>query len=517
MRQSWKAGACAALLAGAAFLSLGAEEPPHFATGAKPVDPALYARLPKVRRHRAWLPRSVDLSDRFPMPGRQGLESDCVEWATVYAARSFLMSADIGHRPIQSEELASPAYVYNRLRPAGSSCSVSTQMVDALNLLKNEGVVSVADFPDEPGKCASPAPEGLRIKAASLKISEWRAVDRETPQDWRTPLILDDVKGSLARGVPVVFAMPITKDYERWHGDGVFHQAERIGDNWHAMALVGYDEDRQAFRLINSWGPNWGDHGYAWIDYATFQALAGEAYALEPASKQAPMVAPPSPALPPLDQLRVLAASMPCASAAVREENGHAVIDGFGGLQDSLDETMAAASKIDARAEWRVAFHPWPQCEAELTLSGALRASPVKLWVDRPDGGPMSGDPVALRGGDRFGVTAETSAARPYLDIIYLQADGSAVELYRGQPGGDGKSPRRTDIGVGGPRQVRFEVAPPYGDEILIAIAADRPLFGPDLAIHGTERQFLTTLRARLVAQPGAGVSAAVLRLRTSA
>ena len=130
--------------------------------------------------------------------------------------------------------------------------------------------------------------EALRAKAASLRIAEWRAVDRETPQDWRTPLILDDVKGSLARGVPVVFAMPITKDYERWHGDGVFRQAERIGDNWHAMALVGYDEDRQAFRLINSWGPNWGDHGYAWIDYATFKTV--EAYHLRDVVKD--IVAP---------------------------------------------------------------------------------------------------------------------------------------------------------------------------------------------------------------------------------
>ena len=36
------------------------------------------------------------------------------------------------------------------------------------------------------------------------------------------------------------------------------------------MVLVGYDDSQNAFKLINSWGTEWGEEGYAWVDYDYF-------------------------------------------------------------------------------------------------------------------------------------------------------------------------------------------------------------------------------------------------------
>jgi C1A family cysteine protease len=36
------------------------------------------------------------------------------------------------------------------------------------------------------------------------------------------------------------------------------------------MVLVGYDDDRKAFRVQNSWGTGWGDQGRVWLAYDTF-------------------------------------------------------------------------------------------------------------------------------------------------------------------------------------------------------------------------------------------------------
>jgi hypothetical protein len=36
------------------------------------------------------------------------------------------------------------------------------------------------------------------------------------------------------------------------------------------MVLVGYDDNRQAFRVRNSWGSDWGDNGSIWIGYNFF-------------------------------------------------------------------------------------------------------------------------------------------------------------------------------------------------------------------------------------------------------
>ena len=279
--------------------------------------------------------------------------------------------------------------------------------------------------------------------------------------------------------------------------------------------LVGYDETRQAFRLINSWGQAWGDHGYSWIDYATFQRMAGEAYAMEPsAAARVPRIGVQSNA-PPIDRVRMIAAGLPCAEVVVREEAGHPIVEGFAGAGEAVDSARAAVLAIDPGAQWRVASHPWPQCEAETTLSAQLHDTKVTLAAVTEAGGARGGDPVVLKEGERFGIVADAPADKPYLEIIYLQADGSAVELYRGEPVPGAGGMGHVALGVSGSRQARFEVQAPLGDEILIALASAQPLFGPELKSDVTERQFLTALRAHLVAAPRGSVSSAVLRLKS--
>lgn len=490
------------------------DEAPVFMTGAEPISETDYAALPKQRRFRAWLPKKVDLSPSYPPPGTQGPQPNCVAWATTYAARSFLYGKDLGRQPTHANEQMSPAYVYNRLRPPGSPCNSTIRIVDALNLLQSEGVVTLADFPDDLSKCAIPAPVALRDKAGQMKLAYWRAIDRETPNDWRTPVVLDDIKGALARGAPVIFAMPATRDFMALKGDAVFTRDVREMRNYHAMALVGYDEDRQAVRLMNSWGRGWGDGGYAWVAYDTFKLLAGEAYALD-APPPAVKPAAPAPVQTPQQAFDALAAKLPCGAVTVGRSGGRPTISGFAGSQGDIDALRAAAIAVDPRTVWQVAHHPWPQCEAELTLAQALKVGGVSIAAQTEQGQPRNGDPVSMKAGDRFGVVAEASAARPYLSIIYLQADGSAVELYRGKPEPDARQRRSVGIGTGGPTQVRFEVAPPFGDEIMIAIASAQPLFGAELDSYATERQFLTGLRAKLARTAPGSVSAAVLRLRT--
>jgi Papain family cysteine protease len=45
------------------------------------------------------------------------------------------------------------------------------------------------------------------------------------------------------------------------------------GSAGHVVLVIGYNEDKQMFRIKNSWGPNWADHGYAWMSY---QFVAGQ-------------------------------------------------------------------------------------------------------------------------------------------------------------------------------------------------------------------------------------------------
>ena len=497
---------------------------------ATPLDHAAYAALKKVRHHRAWLPVSVDLTARFPKPGDQLYQGACTAWATGYAARSFLSSAELGRAPQSPDEIVSPEYIYNRIRPGGlQTCMTAGKVTDALDLLTNEGAATLADFPYSMTACHQAPPDAMKTTAARWRIRAWRAVDHETPDDWRTPINLDDVKGQLAQGLPVIFTMPVPDDFYKKTGDAIYKYTPTGSEvaKLHAMALVGYDDDRQAIRLINSWGPDWGDHGYAWIDYATFKAMAKEAYVIEPLGMGG--TGPVSPlaqavatraagAGDPDSALATLVSSPGCGQIVVSRDGGRRVATGFLGSETDLAFLKSRALAIDPALDWRVELRRWPQCEADLTLQKTVEASPVQLAIGDATGAAGRIDPASLHQGQLFSVDVETTAALPFVHVIYLQADGSAIELYRNAPpvGVDGR--RRIVIGADGKGGMRFQVGQPFGDEMVIALAGTGPLFDDRLGSQVTERQFLTMLRTRLAQarHDGTPIAGAIARIHTS-
>jgi hypothetical protein len=487
------------------------DDDPRFATGAAPIAPEDYKKLPKMGRFRAFLAPKVDLSDMFPPPSNQGSQPSCVAWASAYAARSYLYGREIGRRVEQPVDLLSPAYIYNSLRTPGPACNSPIPIQRALDFMKADGVVSLADYPYDEFKCGEPD-KTLASKALRFRIADWRAIDRVGDGDyWDRPIALDDVKGALSRGAPVIFAMPVTSAFFDLKPDAIYKTDVNNRKRYHAMVVVGYDEAKQAVRVINSWGQKWADGGFGWIDYDTFKLLVGEAYALE-----APPVKPAPPAAEtPAQTFERLRGAMSCANVTLSTVRGVPTVSGYAGDIKAMADLQAAALAAWPNARWQVAHHPWPQCEADMTLAGPLAGSAVTIAALTEQGKPLAGDPVSLHKGDRFGVTASTTADKPYLSIIYLQADGSAVELYRGQPQPDRKRRLTASIGTSGGKERRFEVSEPLGHEVIIAIASAQPLFGPELKTYETERQFLTALRGKLTTVPAGSVSAAMLRVLT--
>ncbi len=60
-----------------------------------------------------------------------------------------------------------------------------------------------------------------------------------------------------------------------------------MGFGGHAQCVVGYDDRKYggAFLIMNSWGPQWGNNGFAWVRYRDFKYFVREAYGLEPMAK----------------------------------------------------------------------------------------------------------------------------------------------------------------------------------------------------------------------------------------
>lgn len=260
--------------------------------GALPNDPEVERSLPIAAPHRAFLPPAVDLTDRMPLVGDQGHLGSCGAWAVAYAARSYYTETAERRDTHLPANLPSPNYVYHLARQ--SDCDKGTNVDRIIGVLK-KGALSLADFPYTDA-CAPPAAQDVITRAHDFRVRGSIRVDISKP---------NDVKGQLARGNPVIIRFHVGSAFGKLRSANTFTEPAPPpgdkGDGWHFMTLVGYDDQRQAFRLINSWGKGWGDHGYAWISYDLLKTRITHAYVLEtgPLRPQVTLPPPPPKPLPP--------------------------------------------------------------------------------------------------------------------------------------------------------------------------------------------------------------------------
>ena len=191
------------------------------------------------------LPKSFDLSDKMPPVGNQGSQNSCVAWAIAYAMKSYQEKVEIGQ-----ELLFSPSYIYNQIN---NGMNAPTYVTDALNMLSEQGVCPMNDMPYVESDFTSKPSEAAKADAKKFRIDFWRQVNVTD---------LKEVKAQLSAGYPVIIGADVSQDFVN---DGFAQKASYIWKDagtsagGHCMLLVGYDDDKKAFKLMNSWGADWGD------------------------------------------------------------------------------------------------------------------------------------------------------------------------------------------------------------------------------------------------------------------
>lgn len=72
-------------------------------------------------------------------------------------------------------------------------------------------------------------------------------------------------------GVPVVFAIPLSQSFFNPPLGEVYKPTD--GESvqfYHAMTITGWDDEKNAFEILNSWGTNWGHSGFVLVDKTWF-------------------------------------------------------------------------------------------------------------------------------------------------------------------------------------------------------------------------------------------------------
>jgi hypothetical protein len=228
-------------------------------TGLNPTDEKTLASLPfddKLPRATK-LPDSVDLSVSFPTPGNQGGQGSCVGWAAAYL-KTYQEVIETGEDP--DAIFFSPSFIYNQIK-SGDSCDSGSQLDDALNLLSEQGDVSESRFPYRESECDVLPNDELKLEAGPFKIASWRRANTQDPTE---------IKRHLFNESPVLIAFDADDAFFDVKAGDIYKDPPSKNAGLHAMVVVGYDDDKNAFKLINSWGTEWGDGGFGWVDYDTF-------------------------------------------------------------------------------------------------------------------------------------------------------------------------------------------------------------------------------------------------------
>lgn len=228
------------------------------------------------------LPSRVDFGSKLPPVVNQGQQNSCVAFSVGYYTQSYLQNQarnwgyDTPAYGGAGTHVFSPAYIYNQINGGQDNGSYFD---DALKVVIQQGIATWAVMPYSEKDYRTKPNQNQKNQAANFKSESYRRLPFDN---------LQAVKSELASGRPVIFGMTIDDAFYNLKGQ-VYDKPSGRTYGGHAMTLVGYDDskvspkgDKGAFKLINSWGKEWGDKGFGWVSYKQWIAQRPYSYVLIP-------------------------------------------------------------------------------------------------------------------------------------------------------------------------------------------------------------------------------------------
>ncbi|MGV9013045.1 MAG: C1 family peptidase [Flavobacteriales bacterium] len=250
------------------------------------LDPAVYDKAevfePLADNVKNPLPERVSLEQFAPRRLNQGQQGSCVAWASAYGARTIVQAEATKADP--NATAFSPSFLYNQIK-LGNDCQ-GAYIYTAMENMQAGGVLPLSKFGYTDDNCRKMPGSTEKQEAQQYRIKGFQRLSYNG-DDQRTDMLA--MKQQLAQGSPVVIGMMVGGSYmQNMEGQDVWIPTQNdyrmAGFGGHAQCIIGYDDYKAggAFQVMNSWGPDWGNNGIAWIRYEDFDFFAKEAYAVYP-------------------------------------------------------------------------------------------------------------------------------------------------------------------------------------------------------------------------------------------
>jgi len=229
--------------------------------GAKRENPAvLAAKRIDILANRtgaaAALPASLDYTSKFPTPGDQGNSESCVGWAVGYGAKSFLETQEEGWNTTSTLHRFSPSWVYNQINGGVDGGSFAS---DGLTLVTESGDDAIEFTPFDQFDYTTQPGRDSHARANRYASGSWAVLPNDPVQ----------VKTALNAKQAVVITFDVYPDWDNLSSTNpIYDNVSGASRGGHANVIIGYDDTKQAFKTLNSWGTIWGLSGYGWIAYS---------------------------------------------------------------------------------------------------------------------------------------------------------------------------------------------------------------------------------------------------------
>ena len=199
----------------------------------------------------------------LPIPSafNQGQQQgSCVSCATAMQ-KSVLDHIKLGTEFSNNGIVYSPAYLFDQCRLDPGNCLIGSSCIDNLNILVQQGVCTISQMPYNQSDCNT-QPNSSQVSAASNnKINHYFKLD---------PINVATIKQFIFAGLPVIIAFTVDDNFDaNNHPSGwIWNTFGHNTSEGHCVMIYGWDDSKNALKILNSWGPNWGgDNGSFWVDY----------------------------------------------------------------------------------------------------------------------------------------------------------------------------------------------------------------------------------------------------------
>ncbi len=214
------------------------------------------------------LPNNYSLKQYCPTPLDQKSTQFCTAYAFGYAA--FTIEKQIP-KAVRSQKAYSAAFLFNKHH---LSMNYGIDPFKVLQFMKDSGVCSVQKFSNalDNAERLVPLVAKLEAKRPENRIKAIYAFDG--------PNIYQQIKKHISQKHPVVVVVKTERLFRTIHAGKSRWYPKTLDGQLHAMVVIGYDDNKQVFELMNSFDTTWGNKGFIDIGYSDIKKVYHRFYAL---------------------------------------------------------------------------------------------------------------------------------------------------------------------------------------------------------------------------------------------